>query len=200
MNLRERIENHFYASIETKQKSLSSLVDEIAFASEKMVSCLLSDGKIMSCGNGGSAADAQHLSSEMLNRFERERPALPAIALTTDTSTLTSIANDYHFDDVFSKQIRALGQSGDVLVAYTTSGNSPNLLNAISVAHGKNVSVIAITGKDGGTLAKLLNETDVEIRVPASSTARIQETHLLITHCLCDLIDYQIFGEELSVD
>lgn len=197
MSLKDRIENHFIASIETKRKALESLADVIELASQKIVNCLLNDGKVMSCGNGGSAGDAQHLSSEMLNRFERERPGLPAIALTTDTSTLTSIANDYHFDNIFSKQIRALGQSGDVLVAYTTSGSSPNILNALAAAHDREVSVIAITGKDGGTLATLLGDSDIEIRVPSPSTARIQETHLLVTHCLCDLIDYQLFGEQL---
>lgn len=198
MSLRNRIENHFNASIETKKKSLETLVGVIELASQKIVHCLLNDGKVMSCGNGGSAGDAQHLSSEMLNRFERERPALPAIALTTDTSTLTSIANDYHFDNIFSKQIRALGQNGDILVTYTTSGNSPNLVKAVAAAHDKGVSVIALTGKDGGTLASLLNEADIEIRVPGQSTARIQETHLLITHCLCDLVDHLIFGEKFS--
>jgi len=156
---------------------------------------LLSDGKILTCGNGGSAGDAQHFSSEMLNRFERERPGLPAIALTTDSSTLTSIANDYDFEEVFFKQIRALGQSGDVLVAYTTSGNSPNILKAAIAAHDRDMPVIALTGKDGGALAPLLRDGDIEIRIPSQSTARIQEVHLVVTHCLCDLIDHQLFGE-----
>lgn len=167
----------------------------IEAAAERLVACLLADGKILACGNGGSAGDAQHFSSEMLNRFERERPGLPAIALTTDSSTLTSIANDYHFDDVFSKQVRALGQRGDMLICYTTSGNSRNILNAINAAHDRGLSVIAMTGRDGGGLAELLNDADIEIRVPAKSTARIQEVHLLITHCLCDLIDHQLFGD-----
>ncbi len=195
MIIKDRIENHFNASIETKQKALDRVSDRIEFAVRKIVDCLLSDGKVMACGNGGSAADAQHFSSEMLNRFERERPALPAIALTTDASTITSIANDYHFDQVFSKQIRALGQAGDVLLLYTTSGNSSNLIQALIAAHDRDISVIAITGKEGGKLAPMLVEADVEIRVPSQSTARIQETHLLITHCLCDLIDHQLFGE-----
>ncbi|MCK5121194.1 MAG: SIS domain-containing protein, partial [Methylococcales bacterium] len=133
-------------------------------------------------------------SSEMLNRFERERPALPAIALTTDTLTLTSIANDYHFDEVYAKQIRALGQQGDILLVYTTSGNSTNIVSAIKAAHDKDINVIALTGKDGGSVASILKESDIEIRVPSESTARIQEVHLLITHCLCDLIDQQLFG------
>ncbi len=194
MSLQDRIINHFTDSIQTKQDAMANLCELIEFASQKIVTALLADKKVLTCGNGGSAGEAQHFSSEMLNRFERERPALPAIALTTDTSTITSIANDYLFDDVFSKQLRALGQKGDILLVYTTSGNSANILKAVSCAHDKGLSVIAVTGKDGGTLATLLDETDIEIRVPASSTARIQETHLLISHCLCDLIDHQLFG------
>lgn len=194
MSLQDRIINHFSDSIQTKQDSLSSLCELIAFASQKIVESLIDDKKILTCGNGGSAGDAQHFSSEMLNRFERERPALPAIALTTDTSTITSIANDYHFDEVFAKQIRALGQAGDILLVYSTSGNSGNIVSAVKTAHDKEMNVIALSGKDGGTLASILNESDIEIRVPSDSTARIQEVHLLITHCLCDLIDQQLFG------
>lgn len=194
MNLQERIINHFTDSIQTKQNAMAGLCDLIEFASQKMVESLVSDKKILACGNGGSAGDAQHFSSEMLNRFERERPALPAIALTTDTLTITSIANDYHFDEVFTKQLRALGQSGDILLVYTSSGNSGNILSVVKAAHDKGLAVIALTGKDGGALASILNETDIEIRVPSESTARIQEVHLLITHCLCDLIDHQLFG------
>ena len=173
---------------------MEKLSELIVSASQKIVSALLDDKKVMSCGNGGSAGDAQHFSSEMLNRYERERPSLPAIALTTDTSTLTSIANDYHFDDVFARQIKGLGRSGDILLAYTTSGNSSNIVKAINTAHDKDIIVIALTGKDGGALAEQLNASDIEIRVPSQSTARIQEVHLLITHCLCDLIDQQLFG------
>ncbi len=194
MSLQNRIISHFSESIQTKQNALASLCELIEFASQKIVEALLDDKKILTCGNGGSAGDAQHFSSEMLNRFERERPGLPAIALTTDTSTITSIANDYHFDDIFAKQIRALGQKGDILLVYTTSGNSANIIKAMAAAHDKGLTVIAISGKDGGTLASLLNENDIEIRVPSSSTARIQEVHLLISHCLCDLIDHQLFG------
>lgn len=171
-----------------------SLCELIEFASQRLVATLLNDKKILSCGNGGSAANAQFLSSAMLNQFERERPSLPAIALTTDTATLTAIANDYHFDDIFAKQIRALGQSGDILMAYTDDSNAANLAKAITTAHDKDISVIALTGHDGGMIAPLLNETDIEIRVPSSSIARIQEVHLLITHCMCDLIDHQLFG------
>ena len=194
MNLQDRIINHFSDSIQTKQDAMSNLCELIEFASQKIVEALVDDKKVLCCGNGGSAGDAQHFSSEMLNRFERERPALPAIALTTDSSTITSIANDYHFDEVFAKQIRALGQPGDILLIYTSSGNSGNLLRAAKVAQDKDMTVIALTGKDGGGLAQNLKESDIEIRVPSMSTARVQEVHLLITHCLCDLIDHQLFG------
>ncbi len=161
-----------------------------------MVSSLLNEGKLLACGNGGSAGDAQHFSSEMLNRFERERPSLPAIALTTDSSTITSIANLYSYEEVFSKQIRALGQEGDVLLAISTSGNSANVVQAIHAAHDRNMHVVALTGKDGGQIAPLLLPDDVEIRVPSNVTARVQEVHLLVIHSLCDLIDHQLFGSE----
>ena len=194
MSLQDRIINHFSDSIQTKQDAMASLCELIEFASQKIVEALVNDKKVLTCGNGGSAGDAQHFSSEMLNRFERERPALPAIALSTDTSTITSIANDYSYDEVFAKQIRALGQAGDILLAYTTSGNSGNIVKAVQVAHDREMTVIALSGKDGGLLASILNEGDIEIRVPSPSTARIQEVHLLISHCLCDLIDHQLFG------
>jgi len=156
---------------------------------------LLNDHKVLVCGNGGSAADAQHFSAELLNRFERERPGLPAISLTTDSSTLTSIANDYHFDDVFAKQVRALGQPGDVLLGITTSGNSPNILRAVQAAHERDMLVIALNGRNGGELGNLLRGDDVNICVHGPTTARIQEVHGLIIHCLCDLIDYQLLGQ-----
>ena len=196
MSLQERIYQHFNDSIQTKHDALELLPALIESAAKSIVQSLLNNGKVLTCGNGGSAGDAQHFSSEMLNRFERERPSLPAIALSTDTSTLTSIANDYSFNEVFSKQIRALGQSGDILLAYTTSGNSGNILEAIRAAHDREMIIIVVTGKDGGQLSSLslLNENDIELRVPSNSTARIQEAHLLITHCLCDLIDFQLFG------
>src|SRR5699024_7037071 len=146
------------------------------------------DGTLLACGNGGAAGDAQHFSSEMLIRFERERPSLPALALTTDSSTITSIANDYSYEEVFAKQIRALGQQGDILLAISTSGNSANVVQAIHAAHDRNMKIVALTGRDGGAMAPLLQPDDIEIRVPSSVTARIQEVHLLAIHCLCDLI------------
>jgi D-sedoheptulose 7-phosphate isomerase len=195
MSLQERIIRQFTASTETNQETLMRLGDLIEAAAARLAQCLLNDGKILCCGNGGSAAQAQHFSSELLNRFERDRPGLPAISLTTDTSALTSIANDYRFDEVFAKQIRALGHSNDMLVLYTTSGNSGNILSAATAAHDRDMSIIALNGRDGGALAPLLRETDLEIRVPSETTARIQEMHLLIIHCFCDLIDHQLFGE-----
>ncbi|MDQ7090689.1 MAG: phosphoheptose isomerase [Methylococcales bacterium] len=195
MTLQERIINHFTESIETKQKTVDNLCGTLELASQKIVETLVNDKKILTCGNGGSAGDAQHFSSEMLNRFERERPALPAIALTTDTSTLTSIANDYHYNQVFAKQISALGQRGDLLLVYTSSGNSESIIKAVHQAHEKQMLVIALTGKDGGVLASILTEFDIELRVSSQTTARIQEVHLLMTHCLCDLIDHQLFGD-----
>lgn len=198
MNLIERVTELFNASIESKQQALPQLAEPIAKAAELIVTVLLGGGKILSCGNGGSAADAQHFSSEMLNRFERERPGLPAISLTTDTSTLTSISNDYDFDEIFARQIRALGQGGDLLLAITTSGNSENINAAIETAHEREMKVVALSGRSGGRLATLLTEQDIEIRVPAESTARIQEVHLLTIHCLCDLIDQQLLGEAIE--
>lgn len=196
MPLAGRVRDHFAASIDTKTRSAALLVKPIVAAADLMVRCLLADGKILSCGNGGSAGDAQHFSSEMLNRFERERPALPAIALSTDTSTLTSIANDYSYQEIFAKQLRALGREGDVLLAISTSGNSGNVLEAIKVAHQRGIRVVALTGRDGGKMAELLRSDDIEIRVPSNVTARIQEVHLLVIHCLCDLIDTHLFGGE----
>ncbi len=199
MTLQQRINHHFSESIKTKQATLNNLGTTLEYASKKIVETLIKDKKIYTCGNGGSAGDAQHFSSEMLNRFERERPALAAIALTTDTSTLTSIANDYHYNQVFAKQLSALGQRGDLLLVYTSSGNSESIIQAVKMAHEKQMHVIALTGKNGGVLASTLNQVDIELRVSSNSTARIQETHLLITHCLCDLIDHQLFGDESHV-
>src|SRR5690554_1861413 len=191
-----RIRQMFVDSMEAKMAAAEVLPELIEAAGQRMVEALLNGGKILTCGNGGSAGDAQHFSSELLNRFERERPSLPAIALTTDSSRLTSIANDYSYNEVFSKQIRALGQPGDVLLAISTSGNSANVIQAIQAAHDREMLVVALTGRDGGGMASLLLPEDVEIRVPAKVTARIQEVHLLAIHCLCDLIDNQLFGSE----
>jgi D-sedoheptulose 7-phosphate isomerase len=194
MSLQDRIINHFSDSIQTQQDAITYLCELIEYASQRMVATLLNDKKILTCGNGRSATSTQLLSSAMLNQFERDRPSLPTIALTTDTAAITAIANSYHFDDVFAKQLRALGQSGDILVVYTDGNNSANIAKAITTAHDKDISVIALTGNNGGMIAQLLYETDIEIRVPSNSNARIQEIHILITHCLCDLIDHQLFG------
>jgi D-sedoheptulose 7-phosphate isomerase len=196
MNLQDRVKQTFAASIDTKLQAKELLTRPVTAAAEVMVQSLLAEGKILACGNGGSAGDSQHFSSELLNRFERERPSLPAIALTTDTSTLTSIANDYSYVEIFSKQIRALGREGDVLLAISTSGNSPNVLEAVKVAHQRGMKVVALTGSTGGKMHELLQPDDVEICVPSVVTARIQEVHLLVIHCLCDLIDTQLFGSE----
>ena len=190
-----RVLAHFRESVAVKQAS-ETLAPQIEKAAQLLLQSLLNDGKILSCGNGGSAADAQHFSGELLGRFERERPGLPAVALTTDSSTLTAIANDYQYEDVFAKQVRALGQSGDVLLAISTSGNSENVLRAVTTAHSRDLKVVALLGRDGGTIAQSLNSEDVELRVPADRTCRIQEVHLLIIHCLCDLIDVGILGND----
>ncbi len=191
----DRVLAHFRESVAVKQAS-ETLAPQIEKAAQLILRSLLNDGKVLSCGNGGSAADAQHFSGELLGRFERERPGLPAIALTTDSSTLTAIANDYQYDDVFAKQVRALGQSGDVLLAISTSGDSENVLRAVTTAQSCGLTVVALVGRDGGTIAQSLNSEDVELRVPADRTCRIQEVHLLIIHCLCDLIDVGILGND----
>ncbi len=194
MDLIQRISRQFEESAQTKLAALDTLATPIASAAETMTACLLNNNKILSCGNGGSAADAQHFAAELLNRFEMERPPLAAIALTTDTSTLTSIANDYNYDLVFSKQVSALGQPGDVLLAISTSGNSANVIEAITAAHERDMRVVALTGKKGGLIAERLGAEDIHICVPAERTARIQEVHLLILHCLCDGIDCLLLG------
>ena len=195
MSLTQRISFQFNNSIETKSKALAQMLAPIASAIEAIVDCLRAEGKVMACGNGGSAADSQHFAAELLNRFEREREPLAAIALTTDTSTLTSIANDYSYEEVFSKQVKALGRRGDILLAISTSGNSPNVMEAIRVAHAKGVRVIALTGKKGGKMAAQLAADDIHLCVPSDSTARIQEVHLLTLHCLCDGIDALMLGD-----
>jgi len=189
-----RIESIFSNSIIVKQNTFDSIADQIAQAGDKLVQSLLNEGKVMACGNGGSAADSQHFASELVNRFEAERPALPAIALTTDSSAITSIANDYQYDEIFSRQIHALGREPDILLAISTSGQSNSIAQAIEAAHEREMSVIALTGKDGGIVAQSLDDDDIELRVPSEQTARIQESHITIIHALCDLIDHQLFG------
>lgn len=195
MNSEDRINQLFNASADTIRAAAEKLSSSIVAAGDLMIAALASGGKLLCCGNGGSAAEAQHLSSELLNRFERERPGLPGLALTTDSSTLTSIANDFAYDQVFARQVAALGHPGDLLVALSTSGQSANVLEAVQAAQERQLRVIALTGHDGGQLAALMRERDVEIRVPADSTARIQEVHLLVIHCLCDYVDHSLFGE-----
>jgi len=192
----KRIRGHFAASIKLKQEAAEALAPAIARAASLMTECLFSDGKILSCGNGGSASDAQHFSAELVGRFERERPELPAISLSTDTSLLTAVANDYAFEQVFAKQVRALGAKGDVLLAISTSGNSPNIVAAIAAAHEREMRVVALTGKGGGRAGELLVPEDVHVCVPHDRTMRIQEVHLLIIHCLCDAIDATLLGDE----
>lgn len=196
MDLVSRISEHFSESAHLKLQAMDVLARPIASAAELMVHALKHDGKILACGNGGSAADSQHFAAELLNRFEKERPALAAVALTTDSSTLTSIANDYDFDQVFSKQVRGLGHANDILLAISTSGNSRNVVAAIEAAHENAMHVVALTGRDGGRMAEVLNDQDIHICVPAKSTARIQEVHLLALHCLCDAIDCLLLGAE----
>ncbi|MBL1263174.1 D-sedoheptulose-7-phosphate isomerase [Methylomicrobium sp. RS1] len=194
MSLQERVINHFTNSIQTQQEAVVNLSELIGFASQRLVHALLNDKKIIACGNGGSANNAQLLVASLINRYERDRPSLPAIALGTGMTMLTAIANDMQYDDIFAKPLRALGQSGDILVVYTIGGHSANILKAVNSAHDKDISVIALTGQEGGSIAPLLHENDLELRVPSNSAAHVLETHLMITHCLCDLIDYQIFG------
>ena len=191
---RTSVEAHLRGLADVADRTAASLSDSIAAVVERIVGTFEAGGRLFFCGNGGSAADAQHFSSELLNRFELERPGLPAVALTTDSSTLTSIANDYEFADIFAKQVRALGHGDDVLLGISTSGNSTNVLRAIHAAHERGMKIVALTGRDGGTIAQALGDDDLELRVPAQRTARIQEVHLLIIHCICDLIDAELLG------
>jgi len=192
--LATRIAAHFSESASLKLEAQKTLAGPLARSIEKMTAALSAGGKILACGNGGSAADAQHFAAELVNRFEIERPPLAAVALTTDTSTLTSIANDYDYVQVFEKQVRAIGRQGDVLLAISTSGNSPNVVAAIGAAHQLGIVVVALTGRGGGKMAAALNAADVNICVPHDRTVRIQEVHLLALHCICDGIDFQLFG------
>jgi D-sedoheptulose 7-phosphate isomerase len=194
--LEQRIQQHFIDSADLKYQTAQILSKPIASAVEAILACVTSGGKVLSCGNGGSAADAQHFAAEFVGRFERERPELGAIALTTDSSILTSIANDYDYSVVFSKQVRALGSAGDVLLAISTSGNSANVLAAIEAAHEREMTVVALTGRNGGKLTQALRDTDVNICVPSERTIRIQEVHILVIHSICDAIDNLLLGEQ----
>jgi D-sedoheptulose 7-phosphate isomerase len=191
-----RIRAHFTDSAQLKLAAAETLAPAVARAAELFAQCLLGDGKILACGNGGSAADAQHFAAEMIGRFERERPELPAISLATDTSILTAVANDYSYEQIFAKQVRALGAAGDVLLAISTSGNSANIIAALDAAHDREMRVVALTGKGGGRIGAMLAPADVHLCVPHDRTARIQEVHLLMIHCLCDAIDNTLLGEE----
>lgn len=190
----ERIKNNFSDSIQIKINCLDILLPTIGLAGEKIVQALLDGHKILCCGNGGSACEALRFSSHMLNRFKHERPGLPTIALNADIATMTAISNDYHFQDIFAKQIRALGQPGDILLAISINGNSANILNAIKAAHDRQMNVVALTGHDGGRIGEILQSDDTEIRINTTESARVQETHLVIIHCLCDIVDFQLFG------
>ena len=196
MNIEKRIEKHFSDSAQLKLATAPRLAGPIARAAQIMTDSLKSGGKVLACGNGGSAADAQHFSAELLGRFERERQELAAIALTTDTSAITAIANDYSYDLIFAKQVRGLGAKGDVLIAISTSGNSNNVVEAMNAARTKGITVVALTGRDGGKMGALLGANDVHLNVSSNVTARIQEVHILILHCLCDAIDCNLLGAE----
>ena len=194
--LEQRIHQQFFDSADLKYAAAEILAKPIADAVNAVVGCITAGGKVMACGNGGSASDAQHFAAEFVGRFERERPGLAAIALTTDSSILTAVGNDYDFNSIFSKQVQALGSPGDVLIAISTSGNSANVLAAVEAARAKEMTVIALTGRGGGKLRERLGETDVHICVPHERTARIQEVHILALHCLCDAVDLQLLGEQ----
>jgi len=193
--LEQRIQQHFIDSADLKYQAAPVLSLPIANAVQALLACVTSGGKVLACGNGGSAADAQHFAAEFVGRFERERPELAAIALTTDSSILTAVGNDYGFDVIFSRQVRALGQAGDVLIAITTSGNSENVLKAVEAAHERDMVVIGLSGRGGGKLNRALRDTDVHICVPHERTARVQEVHLLTLHCLCDAVDDLLLGD-----
>jgi D-sedoheptulose 7-phosphate isomerase len=196
MDLIDRVKGHFLESIAAKQDAMDALSPAVAAAAERMVACLMNEGKVLACGNGGSAADAQHFAAEMVGRFEKERPGLAAVAMSTDTSALTAIGNDYDFDMVFSKQVRALGHTNDLLLAISTSGNSANVIEAIYAAHERGMGVIALTGKDGGKISEILSPEDIQLNVPVMRTCRIQEVHILLIHAICDAIDYMLLGVE----
>ena len=194
--LEQRIQQQFFDSADLKYAAAEVLSKPIADAVSAIVGCITAGGKVLACGNGGSASDAQHFAAQFVGRFERERPGLAAISLSTDTSILTAIGNDYDFNAIFAKQVQALGNPGDVLLAISTSGNSANVLAAVEAARAKELTVIALTGRQGGKMRGLLTETDVHICVPHERTARIQEVHILALHCICDAVDLQLLGEQ----
>ena len=196
MDLTAQLKQHFDEGIELRRRMAETMPAAIARAGTALAQALKGGHKVLACGNGGSAADSQHFAAEIVGRFERERPGMPAIALTVDTSAITAIANDYDWNSVFSKQLHALGQPGDVLLGISTSGNSKNVIEAIKAAHEKNMVVIALTGRDGGEMAKMLRPTDHHLNVAHPRTMRVQEIHLLVIHCLCEVVDNVIFGEK----
>lgn len=195
MDAEQRITGFFDASIAAKQETLKRTLPDLLQAGQRLADALAAGHKVLSCGNGGSSGDAQHFSSELINRFERDRAALPAIALTTESSTVTAIGNDAGYDHVFSRSVEALGQPGDILLAISTSGNSANVVRAMDAAQARAMPIVAFTGRDGGDMADMLGEQDVELRAASDRTARVQEVHLLFIHCLCDFIDEALFAE-----
>jgi D-sedoheptulose 7-phosphate isomerase len=192
--LESRIRQQFEESAQLKLRAAELLAEPVAQAIGAISNALSNGAKILACGNGGSAADAQHFSAELVGRFERERPELAAVALSTDSSILTAVGNDYGFEQVFARQVRALGQPGDVLLAITTSGSSPNVIEAVRAAQERDMLVVALSGKGGGKLSALLSDVDVHLCVPHDRTARIQEVHLLLLHCICDGVDWTLMG------
>lgn len=196
MDLIARVARHFEDSAQTKLDAVEAMAAPLAGAIEAMTNCLINGGKLLACGNGGSAADSQHFAAELIGRFESERQELAAIALTTDSSILTSVGNDYSFNQIFARQVRGLGHAGDVLLAISTSGNSGNVIEAIRAAHEADMRVVALTGRGGGQIGEMLGDDDIHLCVPAERTARIQETHLVAIHCLCDGIDALLLGVE----
>jgi len=194
--LEQRIQQQFFESADLKYQCAEALTRPISDAVAAVVGCITAGGKVLLCGNGGSAADAQHFAAEFVGRFERERPGLAALALTTDSSILTAISNDYDYSQVFAKQVQALGAPGDLLIAISTSGNSANIVTAVQVAQTKDMTIVALTGRGGGKLGQMLSDTDVHICIPHERTARIQEVHILALHCICDAVDTQLLGEQ----
>jgi D-sedoheptulose 7-phosphate isomerase len=195
MDIPARMKSHFQDAIGACEQSMHALANPLALAVEMLFATLANNGKILACGNGGSAADAQHFVAELVGRFERERLPLAGIALNTDTSILTAVGNDYGFEHIFERQINALGQPNDVLLAISTSGNSPNIVHAMKAAHDREMQIIALTGKGGGVMGELITSCDVHLCVPSERTMRIQEIHILLLHALCDGIDMLLLGD-----